>query len=95
MPQRQHVEASPYGELARCPGCRSCAKAAGKPVEKDQGLQLKTEEGAAHVAVDNIELAEVYDATDVPQRDAVIWFVPQRQTLLGAMNDYVVWSQVE
>ena len=64
-------------------------------MEKDQGLQLKTEEGAAHVAVDNIELAEVYDATDVPQRDAVIWFVPQRQTLLGAMNDYVVWSQVE
>jgi len=42
-------------------------------VEKDQGLQLKTEEGAAHVAVDNIELAEVYDATDVPQRDAVTW----------------------
>ena len=64
-------------------------------MEKDQGLQLKTEEGAAHVAVDNIELAEVHDATDVPQRDAVIWFVPQRKTLLGTMNDYVVWSQVE
>ena len=60
-------------------------------MEKDQGLQLKTEEGAAHVAVDNIELAEVHDATDVHAP----WFVPQRQTLLGTMNDFVVWSQVE
>ena len=85
MPQRQHVEASPYGELARCSGCRNCAKAACEPVDKDQRWQLKTEEGVAHVAVHNIELAEVHDATDV---DAP-WFVPQRQILLGTMTDCV------
>ena len=38
VPQRQHVEASPYGELTRCSGCRDWAKAACEPVDKDQGL---------------------------------------------------------